>query len=114
LTRTLGSARGAAGNDGPYRDHAYRAFHDAAADHGALCRVLQVGRRTADITWRRRGGPLGGGGGPLSLGWERARVGDASLHPSLELALGLDPLGIDPDPSLHLAPAHREGMRVRL
>src|SRR4029077_9031441 len=42
----------------------------------------------------------------LTLWRQRPRVADAAIHPALELALCLDTLRIDPEPPIHLAPAH--------
>jgi hypothetical protein len=44
----------------------------------------------------------------LPLAWQRPRAGDPASDPSFELALGPQPLSVNPKPSLHNAAAHLE------
>lgn len=74
---------------------------------GLVRTTLEVARASVAAAADRGAGP------GASLRRERARVGDASLDPGFEGALGADPLGIDAQPAVQRLPAHLEGASVR-
>src|SRR6185437_13534728 len=57
---------------------------------------------------------LTAGGPRLSLGRKGSRVAHAASNPALELGLGAQALGVDPQPSVHYPAAHLEWAGVGL